>query len=245
MPGDRKIDEIATMSPVQRLLRLVSSVGFIASLFLAVTALILAFAEIATFQENNLIVQQDRSNKEALLIVYTRLIATQANVERSENLARFVANTANEISSADNERPADIELKSQKFRDMLIAINELKASNEAIMQSNKTSIAIIEQTNAIKIERRSDWNLGIVNNAYAQGSSSTSPASMQANWTIDSLRPTVMVAIISAITVFFLFCIVLYCFATDAEKLKFADNMMRTIVGFYTGIVTGLLGLPT
>jgi hypothetical protein len=62
---------------------------------------------------------------------------------------------------------------------------------------------------------------------------------------IDLMRPYLMLAVIVAITIFFFICIGLFCRTQDVEKLKFADNMIRTIVGFYIGIVTGLLGLPT
>ena len=75
--------------------------------------------------------------------------------------------------------------------------------------------------------------------AYAQYMPDASKA-----YTIDSLRQVIMLGVTVVISVFFFICVLLFCFTKDIEKLKFADNMLRTIVCFYIGIVTGLLGLP-
>jgi hypothetical protein len=84
--------------------------------------------------------------------------------------------------------------------------------------------------------------------AFAQTASApalAATASMtSAMSSMDSLRPMIMIGVIAAISVFFFICVGLFCLTADADKIKFADNMMRTIVGFYIGIVTGLLGLP-
>ncbi|GAA0267368.1 hypothetical protein GCM10008965_39230 [Methylorubrum aminovorans] len=125
------------------------------------------------------------------------------------------------------------------------AVNELEARNKSAALSSAVALAVAKQAIGAKTEKKAEWDFGIISSAFAQSSSLGVPAQPVPDWTIDALRPTVMITIIGAITVFFLFCIGLYCMTKDTEKLKFADNMMRTIVGFYIGIVTGLLGLPT
>lgn len=101
-------------------------------------------------------------------------------------------------------------------------------------------------SNAISLlasETRSGFNIEFIGSANAQTlSGGTAPPAPMV--TIDALRPIVMLFVIVTITVFFGVCIWLFCKSPDPERLKFADNMIRTIIGFYIGIVTGLLGLP-
>jgi hypothetical protein len=86
--------------------------------------------------------------------------------------------------------------------------------------------------------------LSIAASAQTIGSFAQTPPAPSLMSSTEGLRPFIMFGILIAITVFFFICVRLYCFTADADKIKFADNMMRTIVGFYIGIVTGLLGLP-
>jgi hypothetical protein len=57
------------------------------------------------------------------------------------------------------------------------------------------------------------------------------------------LRSVVMVFVLVAITAFGGVCVYIFLTSKDRERIKFADSMLRTIVGFYIGIVTGLLGI--
>jgi hypothetical protein len=80
--------------------------------------------------------------------------------------------------------------------------------------------------------------------AYAQTEGVTATEAPEPKSRMEYLKPYIMVGVILAITVLFFICIGLFCIAKDSEKIKFAHDMIRTIVGFYIGIFTGLLGLP-
>ncbi|KAA3519857.1 hypothetical protein G6L63_03760 [Agrobacterium vitis] len=57
-------------------------------------------------------------------------------------------------------------------------------------------------------------------------------------------RTMLVTGIIGAIFVFWIFCFVLYFVSKDKEKVKFAGTMIQTVLGFYIGIVTGMMGAP-
>ncbi|MER9576964.1 hypothetical protein NKJ09_22065 [Mesorhizobium sp. M0189] len=57
-------------------------------------------------------------------------------------------------------------------------------------------------------------------------------------------RPAVMVFMVATITLFLLLFVGLYLFTGDPEKIKFSASMIQTIIGFYVGVITGILGLP-
>jgi len=61
--------------------------------------------------------------------------------------------------------------------------------------------------------------------------------------TVNYIRPAILIFMLGAITIFFIACIVTYFRTDDAERLKFAMNSIQTILGFYIGVFTGLLGL--
>ncbi|MGO7016309.1 hypothetical protein [Rhizobiales bacterium] len=58
------------------------------------------------------------------------------------------------------------------------------------------------------------------------------------------MRQGIVVFMIICITILLIGFLILYFKTNDPEKLKFADSMIRMIVGFYIGVVTGLLGIP-
>jgi hypothetical protein len=78
----------------------------------------------------------------------------------------------------------------------------------------------------------------LVSTALAQTGERSTAESM------DNIRPFLLIGVVVAISIFFFICVWLFCVANDDEKARFADNMIRTILGFYIGIVTGLLGFP-
>ncbi|MGO6943181.1 hypothetical protein [Rhizobium johnstonii] len=78
-----------------------------------------------------------------------------------------------------------------------------------------------------------------VSAAYAQGSTSD-----EGQQRPEYIRPAIMIFVIIVITAFGGVCVYMYLTTADAERIKFADSMLRTIIGFYIGIVTGLLGIP-
>ncbi|RWB30515.1 MAG: hypothetical protein EOQ42_24180 [Mesorhizobium sp.] len=57
-------------------------------------------------------------------------------------------------------------------------------------------------------------------------------------------RPAIMIFMIVALTLFLLLFMGLYLYTKDADKLRFAGSMIQTIIGFYVGVVTGVLGIP-
>lgn len=77
----------------------------------------------------------------------------------------------------------------------------------------------------------------IVGPAFAQSQAAAPPKS-------EIVRPAIMIFVIVVITLFGAVCVYMYLTTADAERIKFADSMIRTIIGFYIGIVTGLLGIP-
>jgi len=116
---------------------------------------------------------------------------------------------------------------------------------DLLNQAGSNNMAAISFAIRYEKERRSEKILFLddlpVSYAYAQEANELD----RSIGSIDTLRPYIMLFIIASITIFFFVCVGLFCKTKDLEKLKFADNMLRTIVGFYIGIVTGLLGLPT
>ncbi|MGO7035669.1 hypothetical protein ACCT19_33180 [Rhizobium ruizarguesonis] len=79
----------------------------------------------------------------------------------------------------------------------------------------------------------------LVSAAYAQGSTPD-----EGHQRPEYIRPAIMIFVIIVITAFGGVCVYMYLTTADAERIKFADSMLRTIIGFYIGIVTGLLGIP-
>ena len=61
---------------------------------------------------------------------------------------------------------------------------------------------------------------------------------------IEWLRQGVMIFMIFAITLMMGAFLWIYFRTIDLEKQKFADSMIRMIVGFYIGVATGILGVP-
>lgn len=128
--------------------------------------------------------------------------------------------------------------KSNERNAITISLEQYKSLIGGINDRVSATLKTIETYEA-NWPRRHSSNSVFSIAAFAEMSAVSSAIS-----SIDSLRPAIMIGVIGAITVFFFICVVLFCYTSDADKLKFADNMMRTIVGFYIGIVTGLLGLP-
>jgi hypothetical protein len=127
-------------------------------------------------------------------------------------------------------------------------VNDYRALLYSVNSNVSGAVKDIDSFQAIQPERHSSTSVFSIS-AFAQVVSSPGPASPSTPLTplglsIESLRPMIMIGVIIAISTFFFICVGLFCLTTDADKLKFADNMIRTIVGFYIGIATGLLGLP-
>ncbi len=68
------------------------------------------------------------------------------------------------------------------------------------------------------------------------------PEAIRHETTIETLKPFVYLAILGAIALFFFGCLGIYAFSGNKEKIKFASDMMKTVVGFWIGIVTGWAG---
>lgn len=72
--------------------------------------------------------------------------------------------------------------------------------------------------------------------AYAEDSTSRSIAK-------EDFRQNLAMGLLFAITVFWLFCLGTYFFSKDEKKISFSANMIQTVLGFYIGVFTGLMGL--
>lgn len=82
------------------------------------------------------------------------------------------------------------------------------------------------------------FSSGPITEAYAQDSKDATAVAV--SW----MRQGIVVFMIVCITILLIGFLILYFKTSDPEKLKFADSMIRMIVGFYIGVVTGLLGIP-
>lgn len=82
------------------------------------------------------------------------------------------------------------------------------------------------------------FSSGPITEAYAQDSKVATAVAV--SW----MRQGIVVFMIGCITILLIGFLILYFKTSDPEKLKFADSMIRMIVGFYIGVVTGLLGIP-
>lgn len=180
----------------------------------------------------------------AILGAFVGIVATFTNFT-PEGRDRFVVAEFRELMNIHHRseelmisilsRP-DIRSLDQETQDLLVLLREnISKSN---LQLNRFVTAILAQSEV-------GPPLSIISSAYAQEAArQNSGGFVQSPITIESLKPIMMILVISVITVFFFICVTLFCYTKDAEKLKFADNMSRMIVGFYIGVVTGLLGLP-
>lgn len=61
----------------------------------------------------------------------------------------------------------------------------------------------------------------------------------------EEIRKNILYSVMAGIALFGFGCLIMYLTTKDQKKMDFADNMLRTIVGFFIGITTGLLGLPS
>ncbi|MBB2836985.1 UNVERIFIED_ORG: hypothetical protein GGE64_000695 [Rhizobium etli] len=83
------------------------------------------------------------------------------------------------------------------------------------------------------------FSMNVFTPAHAAENDNSSTATL-VGW----MRQGIVVFMIVCITFLLVGFLVLYFRTSDPEKLKFADSMIRMIVGFYIGVVTGLLGIP-
>ncbi|RDJ13297.1 hypothetical protein B5K05_09810 [Rhizobium phaseoli] len=60
----------------------------------------------------------------------------------------------------------------------------------------------------------------------------------------EDFRQNLAMVLLVAITLFWLVCLSIYFFSKDEKKIAFAANMIQTVLGFYIGVFTGLMGLP-
>jgi hypothetical protein len=123
----------------------------------------------------------------------------------------------------------------------LLLVEKARSLSEMASHANERvakTLSTIDDYKAFWVHRKSGMNI-FFKSAFADTVTGAPSFS-----SIEGLKPMIMIGVISAISLFFFICVALFCFTADVDKIKFADNMMRTIVGFYIGIVTGLLGLP-
>ncbi|KQQ38329.1 hypothetical protein ASG19_04555 [Rhizobium sp. Leaf306] len=80
------------------------------------------------------------------------------------------------------------------------------------------------------------WGSLLVTPAYAQDETSRAIAK-------EDFRQTLAMGLLVAITLFWLFCLGMYFFSKDEKKISFSANMIQTVLGFYIGVFTGLMGL--
>lgn len=61
----------------------------------------------------------------------------------------------------------------------------------------------------------------------------------------EDFRQNLAIALLFAISIFSLVCLVVYFSSKDEKKIAFSANMIQTVLGFYIGVLTGLMGLPS
>lgn len=74
------------------------------------------------------------------------------------------------------------------------------------------------------------------------GSASAAEDQKVAKFTIEDARPYGMLIVLIALGLTFCGAIVTILFATDQEKLKFAFDIVKTLLGFFTGVATSFFG---
>ncbi|MGO6676419.1 hypothetical protein [Rhizobium leguminosarum] len=136
------------------------------------------------------------------------------------------------------------------YRHALVNVREsLKSAKQAADQYPGTPPAVLSEIERALTEATAalefptygssflDLAPSIVSPAFAQSQAAAQPKP-------EIVRPAIMIFVIVVITLFGAVCVYMYLTTADAERIKFADSMLRTIIGFYIGIVTGLLGIP-
>lgn len=109
----------------------------------------------------------------------------------------------------------------------------------ALQRIDAVSEALKPQVNdkpAIFLPRFLDFS-ALVSPAYAQSENVRSIAK-------EDFRQNLAMGLLFAITVFWVFCLGVYFLSKDEKKIAFAANMIQTVLGFYIGVFTGLMGLP-
>jgi hypothetical protein len=213
--------EIAEMSPLERLRRLKKL-----TIVLALLGMVLSIGAAINF------LKIETTAPTAPPAMLDQAVATLSDFQDfGQKLAPFLEDVAKQKSDSVTLSKEAMEYAYQ----LNILIGKTSAILEVIKRSNQPKPPTVPNSHSfydrLSIE------------AFAQAVPAPAAAySMMSS--IDSLRPMIMIGVIAAISVFFFICVGLFCLTSDADKIKFADNMMRTIVGFYIGIVTGLLGLP-
>ena len=61
----------------------------------------------------------------------------------------------------------------------------------------------------------------------------------------DLTSPAILAFVIVAVMLFLMIFVGIFLFNKDAEKIKFSITMIQTIIGFYVGVISGILGLPS
>lgn len=113
-------------------------------------------------------------------------------------------------------------------RRLFAAIQKMKLVEDALIPSEDDSHSII-------IPKFSSM---LVTPAYAQAETPRAIAK-------EDFRQNLAMGLLVAITLFWLFCLGMYFFSKDEKKISFSANMIQTVLGFYIGVFTGLMGLPS
>lgn len=117
-------------------------------------------------------------------------------------------------------------------------------AQSALQDLNRTLETLTSDTEKMRPVIERNWiqqlvGEGPLTRAYAEEASQPTLA-VAVGW----MRQGIVVFMIVAITMLLGVFLIMYFKTTDPEKVKFADSMIRMIVGFYIGVVTGLLGIP-
>lgn len=219
--------ELVTLSWSQRVYRLMSGTNSIGLLVVFVAMVTSFTATISYLQQSN-----EREELEARISVS---IAEQQ--DRLLSLTGEIGVLVGRIDAISDEK-----LKASLREQAKVLLQELDRFAAQSRETNDLLMSVYRrsaQTTTIPIN--------LVSAALAQSETGSSLAdeseAIRSN-SIEYWRPYVMLAVLVCVTMFFFICLGMFVFSKDEFKLKFADSMIRTVVGFYIGIVTGLLGLP-
>jgi 4-amino-4-deoxy-L-arabinose transferase-like glycosyltransferase len=80
------------------------------------------------------------------------------------------------------------------------------------------------------------WSELVIGTAHAQ-------VDVQRANAKEDFRQNLAMGLLLAITVFWVVCLCMYFFSKDEKKISFSANMIQTVLGFYIGVFTGLMGL--
>ena len=223
--SDRTPD-ITQLSPGERLRLLKRRTSLMISFVLAIVfSVATAFVSFHAFHEGRSAREQAKVQLDATRAAITG-VTTSADgaAKRWADLAAFEQNIADPGARA-------------AFREQ---VNAGLAEAQGLSKQSKLALSLFEAVVMENASRRVELP-SLLRSAQAAPTGTLAEGAPRDN-SIDAYRPYVYLGLLAAIALFFFGCLGIYAFSGNREKIKFASDMMKTVVGFWIGIITGWAG---